>query len=331
MHRLEESVSECKEILKNPKEKLTLEELQSCWDSFFSSIKVSRDEELDSSNTVDELLPQFYKAWYHLDIAPLMMFKTWVAAVKIQNLLNTLQSSGVFNHSTLKDIKTNLEIEKEIVSSISVSHQMATQGLMILKARIDLCVNSLDSLFKELTCLSPALVPIHTRLVELKLELESLVGRKSPHAFSLIEVEVIQEEVREIDSARTDGKYLSKDGQQLHGHASIANLVESCFDDIHELLASRDPVDGENPLRSVYEELIKIKSSLEAYNTFLAPCVLKGDELIPFQVALGRIDNMRSDGKFLAEDGSCPRGQAVIHFLLHKVIILGNLVLQIDI
>jgi hypothetical protein len=70
---------------------------------------------------------------------------------------------------------------------------------------------------------------------------------------------------------------------------------------------------------------------LEAYNNYLTPGMLQGDELIPFQVALGRIDNLRNDGKFLAEDGSCPAGQAVIHFLLHKVILnLSNLVLQIN-
>jgi Protein of unknown function (DUF2408) len=250
---MEKIVEECKEILQKPKEQLSLEVIHSCWNKFFDAIKKCRDEEVDFSHLVDDVLSQFFKAWLYLEIAPLTIYKTWAAAVKIQNSLNALLITGVFNHSILKNIKQNLDTEKEIVCNIDSPNEMVKQGLLILKARIELCEKALGSLFKELTLLSPALVPIHTRLVELKKELECLIGRKSPHAFSLIEVEVIQEEVREIDSARTDGKYLSKDGNPLHGHASIANLVECCFDDIHELLASKDPVDGENPLRFVYE------------------------------------------------------------------------------
>jgi hypothetical protein len=40
--------------------------------------------------------------------------------------------------------------------------------------------------------------------------------------------------------------------------------------------------------------------------------------LIPYQIHLGQIDNLRVDGKFMAPDGSVPPGQAVLHFLLHK-------------
>lgn len=54
---------------------------------------------------------------------------------------------------------------------------------------------------------------------------------------------------------------------------------------------------------------------------------LKGDDLIPYQVKLGQIDNMRVDGKFMVGD-AVPPGQAVLHYLLHKVL-YSNVVLQI--
>ena len=101
-----------------------------------------------------------------------------------------------------------------------------------------------------------------------KVVLDSLLRRNNPHAFSLVEVQVLQEEVNEIDSARIDGKYISKEGDVVQGQAAVIDLLEGCFDDIHELLASRDPVDGENPLRNVYEELIKIKATLEQLSTY---------------------------------------------------------------
>lgn len=177
---------------------------------------------------------------------------------------------------------------------------------------------------KELDGIDRALVPIHARLVEIKTELNSLIARKNPHAFSLIEVQILQDEVREIDSARIDGKYMNKDSTVVQGQASVICLLEECFDDIHELLASRDPVDSENALRAVYEDLIKTKAKLEnlsLYSRWYKSLIrtLKSENLIPFQILLGQIDNMRSDGKFLAPDGSVPPGQAVLHFLLHKV------------
>lgn len=98
-------------------------------------------------------------------------------------------------------------------------------------------------------------------------------------------------------------------------------MLEAGFDDCHELLASKDPVDGDNPLRNTYEELIKIKQHLERLASFPA-WTLRSDDLIPYQVKLGQIDNMRVDGKFLIKGSiEVPPGQAVLHFLLHKVLI----------
>lgn len=125
--------------------------------------------------------------------------------------------------------------------------------------------------------------------------------------------------MREIDSARIDGKFISKDGSVVSGQASVIYLLEAGFEDCHELLAARDPVDGENPLRPIYEDLIKIKLHLEKISSY-PPWSLKSDDLIPYQVRLGQIDNTRNDGRFLAKDGTCPAGQAVLHFLLAKVL-----------
>lgn len=38
----------------------------------------------------------------------------------------------------------------------------------------------------------------------------------------------------------------------------------------------------------------------------------------PLQRQLGKIDDLRIDGKFLDSEGNCAPGQAVLHFLLHK-------------
>jgi hypothetical protein len=136
---------------------------------------------------------------------------------------------------------------------------------------------------KELDGIAPELRALHARLVEIKKELQSLLKRNSPHAFSLSEVHILQDELREIDSAKMGGKYMNRD----------------------------------NPLRDVYEKLIRIRAQLEDHQETFR-WTLNSASLIEIQKELGKIDNLRVDGKFLDLKGGIPEGQAVLHFLLHK-------------
>lgn len=120
----------------------------------------------------------------------------------------------------------------------------------------------LDELEAEYETIAFELRPIHTRLVEIKKELEALIARKNPHAFSLAEVQILQQELREIDLVRIDGKYYNKEGAIISGQAACIDLLESCFEDVHELLALREAVSGENPLRELYETLINIRAKV---------------------------------------------------------------------
>ena len=94
--------------------------------------------------------------------------------------------------------------------------------------------------------------------------------------------------------------------------------------DVHELLAMREAISGTNPLRPIYETLIRLKARLEHAQAMSKHRNIGADDLVPIQMELGRIDSMRVDGKFMAEvEGGrgfvVPEGQAVLHFLLHKV------------
>jgi hypothetical protein len=108
----------------------------------------------------------------------------------------------------------------------------------------------------------------------------------------------------------------------------------------------REAISGNNPLRKkdplflfisqlhpdstnltkktgpTYEKLIRIHNTLErGVNAmqFSSKLSISGKGLVSLQMELGAIDNMRVDGKFVDESGGCPEGQAVMHFLLHKV------------
>jgi archaellum component FlaC len=179
--------------------------------------------------------------------------------------INNAKETGLFTQVEIGELNQKLGKIKEAFSNCKVHGDAAylNHGLKAFRRRIEGCDHGIQELKTELESISPALQPIHTRLVEIKRELQLLLGRKNPHAFSLFEVQILQDEVREIDSARIDGKFMTKDHSVVPGQASVIFLLESCFDDIHELVASKDPVDSENLLRDVYEDLIKAKAQLE--------------------------------------------------------------------
>jgi hypothetical protein len=161
-----------------------------------------------------------------------------------------------------------------------------------------------------------ALWPVHKKLVQIKLELESLLNQRNPHAFSLVQVQMFQDDLRQIDSVRIDGKYISKKTQMvLPGQAIVIDLLERCYEDVHELLAARDPISGS--LRPTYESLIAIHSELVNMEQ-TAKYHIFGVDTSPVQYRLGQIDNMRKDGQFLDDTGACAPGQAILHSLLHK-------------
>ncbi|KAJ3273619.1 hypothetical protein HDV01_004228 [Terramyces sp. JEL0728] len=270
-----------------------------------------------SDKLIDDIMPLFFKIWSKQDHMSPNTFTAYVSLTKIHHKLDDLKVSGLFNSHALIKYSNEINTQKKHLPLLTCSDQECyKQGLSMLSTKLQCCETALKDLQTELASISEALIPIHNRLIEIKRELDQLVARKNPHAFSLVEVQILQDEVREIDSVRIDGKFMTKDGNVVPGQASVINLLEACFDDIHELLASRDPVGSDNPLRRVYEELIKIKGKLEHF-TMYSRWTLRGDDLIPYQVKLGQIDNMRVDGKFMVGD-AVPPGQAVLHYLLHK-------------
>ena len=101
------------------------------------------------------------------------------------------------------------------------------------------------------------------------------------------------------------------------GQALVFSLLDTCYEDVHELLSTKDVITMDNPLRGVYETLVNIRANLESHELTFR-WTLTPTSLAKIQQELGGIDNLRVDGKFLAKDGAIPQGQAVLHFLLHK-------------
>ena len=121
---------------------------------------------------------------------------------------------------------------------------------------LDIKVLQMKVLRESLEKISSELTPIHTKLVELKAKLAALKHSELPSAFTLAEINMIQDQLREIDSIRIDGKFISQSQKVVEGQGAVIDLLEECYDDAHELIASKeDEFTDDNPLVSYYEKL----------------------------------------------------------------------------
>ncbi|CAJ0826262.1 22031_t:CDS:2 [Entrophospora sp. SA101] len=159
--------------------------------------------------------------------------------------------------------------------------------------------------------ISDELLPVHQRLVEIK----RLLGDLGLSGSQSNDIRLIQDELREIDSKRIDGKFMASDDSIPTGQAQVISLLEECYEHVHELIVTQDCVAG--TLKHIYDRLIELKSQLE--NLVLTHrWTLRETDLWMYQIQLTEIDNMRKDGKFYDKDGNVPEGQTVLLYLLHK-------------
>ena len=120
------------------------------------------------------------------------------------------------------------------------------------------------------------------------------------------------------------GAFLDLSSSIPSGQASVIQLLEQCYSECHGLLSQKDPISG--GLRPIYEVLIHTRRQLEeiyqSRHTWSLNSELSQTERLvtEFQKKLAAVEYKRIDGKFSGPDGeSIPQGQAILHFLLHKV------------
>ncbi|CAJ0836830.1 3979_t:CDS:2 [Entrophospora sp. SA101] len=215
---------------------------------------------------------------------------TYVQLATIKQCLDNLNESGVYTLEEMKKIITNEE--NNVISKL-------------LKQKLLSCEETLKMLRESESNISDELLPVHQRLVEIK----RLLGDLGLSGSQSNDIRLIQDELREIDSKRIDGKFMASDDSIPTGQAQVISLLEECYEHVHELIVTQDCVAG--TLKHIYDRLIELKSQLE--NLVLTHrWTLRETDLWMYQIQLTEIDNMRKDGKFYDKDGNVPEGQTLL-------------------
>ncbi|WVF66310.1 hypothetical protein IAT40_001050 [Kwoniella sp. CBS 6097] len=154
---------------------------------------------------------------------------------------------------------------------------------------------------------SPLLKPIYDRLSEMKAQLDRLL---LTHRWTLRETDLYNYalSLREIDQMRVDGKFVDSDGNKAEGQYALLFLLRRCYGLIYRLMSESEPISEE--LMPVANKLSTIKKCLNEVLKYGGPYTAR--DLYPYHLALHQIDSLRKDGKFYADDGSIPEGQAIL-------------------
>ncbi|BEJ12103.1 hypothetical protein CspHIS471_0205630 [Cutaneotrichosporon sp. HIS471] len=160
---------------------------------------------------------------------------------------------------------------------------------------------------------SPPLRPIYERLSQLVQQLEQLTHT---HRWTLRETDLYNYllQLREVDSKRVDGKFVNAAGEKAQGQYVLLYLLRRCYGLIYRLMAESEPISEE--LVPVANKLSTIKKCLNEVLKYGGPYSAR--DLYPYHMALHQIDSLRKDGKFLADDGSVPEGQAILNAQLSE-------------
>ncbi|KAJ1725168.1 hypothetical protein LPJ53_000591 [Coemansia erecta] len=177
------------------------------------------------------------------------------------------------------------------------------------------CFDRLHDLMAEGSTVPADMMPIYERLMDIRIQLEKLLLTSR---WTLRETDLwsYQVQLQEIDAMRHNGQFKDSSGEPApqQAQAALNFLLHKCYNLVYKLLSSSEPV--AESLMPVHNQLRTLRRCLLEVKKYGGP--LSARDLYPYQMKLSSIDNLRSDGKFLDDEGYIPEGQGVVMSLLNE-------------
>ncbi|KAL2278952.1 hypothetical protein FJTKL_14101 [Diaporthe vaccinii] len=213
----------------------------------------------------------------------------------IKRLLKHLTEANLFSAKDLDSMAKTLDQLSRTVNDADARH--SPYLLKLLSKRVELCQSSLGTLQKKLDDLDETLLTVHEKVISI---LRSLSLANTKAKFNTSEVKKLQAQLKEIDTQRQDGKFLTADGQVAKGSNVVSELLNRVLM-WSDIVLERKGVIPEQ-WRSVYDVLIGIRNDLDKFS--ITPAwSLRETDLYDYQRQLDKIDEARVDGNWLDEDG----------------------------
>ncbi|KAJ2157349.1 hypothetical protein GGF46_004566 [Coemansia sp. RSA 552] len=177
------------------------------------------------------------------------------------------------------------------------------------------CFERLHDLMAEGSTIPKDMMPLYERLMEIRSQLEKLLLTSR---WTLRETDLwsYQVQLQDVDAMRRNGQFKDAAGDPApqQAQAALNFLLHKCYNLVYRLLSSSEPV--AESLMPVHNQLRTLRRCLLEVKKYGGP--LSARDLYPYQMKLSSIDNLRSDGKFLDDEGHIPEGQGVVMSILNE-------------
>ncbi|KAJ2768846.1 hypothetical protein IWQ57_003361 [Coemansia nantahalensis] len=177
------------------------------------------------------------------------------------------------------------------------------------------CFERVHDVLAEGDAIPKDLAPVYEQLMDIRAQLDKLLLTSR---WTLRETDLwsFQVQLQDIDSMRRSGLFMDATGQPVphQAQAALNFLLHKCYNLIYKLLSSSEPV--AESLMPVHNQLRTLRRCLVEVKKDGAPLSVR--DLYPYQMKLSSIDNLRTDGKFLDDEGNIPEGQGVVMSLLNE-------------
>ncbi|MDI1487258.1 MAG: hypothetical protein OHK93_006527 [Ramalina farinacea] len=211
-------------------------------------------------------------------------------ASTVRRLLDHLKEAAFFTAKDLESIGQSLD---KMYDNLKRGKDTCSPHLLtLLESRMDVCRNLLAELRTSLSSLSPALNPVHERLVSI---LRSISAANTRSKFPSAEVEGFRSQLKEIKATMVDGKFLAEDSTAPAGQDIVIGLLDRCFLWSDIVLTRQGKIDER--FKTIYDKLSDIRNHLERL-TLTQAWSLRETDLYNYQRQLDQVDESRINGNF---------------------------------
>ncbi|EIW58671.1 uncharacterized protein TRAVEDRAFT_168314 [Trametes versicolor FP-101664 SS1] len=208
---------------------------------------------------------------------------TYSQIASMRQILIHMDESGIYNESDLNPFHRRLSELRNIVHHDMESGKHPPAMTKLLDRQLNECDNLLHKLQDSLSVLSPELIPIHERLVNIRRQLVALAAKETAR-----EVDAADAHAEKLEDLKGNSSASSQDSESSEAESKTPTRESTPKPDGHREKEGKDGKEG-----------LRVKA-----------------ELKPIQEELRRIDSKRVDGKFFGPGGTVPASQAVCSSLL---------------
>ncbi|KAI0819680.1 hypothetical protein BC628DRAFT_1401579 [Trametes gibbosa] len=210
---------------------------------------------------------------------------TYSQIASMRQILIHMDESGIYNESDLNPFHRRLSELRNILQHDMESGKHPPAMTKLLERQLNECDNLLLKLQDSLSVLSPELIPIHERLVNIRRQLVALAAKET--AWEVAAANAYAEKGEDMK-----GKTLAFSHQNEESESKTPTRESTPKPEAPRDKEAREGKDG---------KALRVKA-----------------ELKPIQEELRRIDSKRVDGKFLGPGGMVPASQAICSSLLEE-------------